>query len=187
MTSLAAISPEAPAPEAPTETLAIAPQAPEAPPEAPAIEPEPNRANCRAITGTEYVSQTERDWYIANCMSSSAQARLAGVTPAGTTVQAPAAAGGSTLEQFTQGYRAAGGNEAYLNRLVTRVIPCESGGNPSAVNRAGPFYGLLQFLPSTWAAAGGGDWFSPWQQGANTARLLARANPANEWPVCWNR
>jgi hypothetical protein len=43
----------------------------------------------------------------------------------------------------------------------------------------------MQFLPSTWHSVGGGDWYDPWQQGANTARLIERANPATQWPVCW--
>ena len=119
-------------------------------------------------------------------MTRTAQARLASVAPAGSTAAAPAAVG-STIEQFIAGYRAAGGPEVHLNRIVTRVIPCESGGNPSAVNRGGPYYGLMQFSAATWRSMGGGDWFDPYTQGANTARLLARANPATQWPVCWLR
>jgi hypothetical protein len=156
---------------------------PEAPVEAPAAEP--NRASCPAITGTDYLSETERTWFIGNCMSAAAQARLGFATTAAATI-APAATG-SVIDQFKEGYRSAGGPEAYLDRIVTRVIPCESGGNPSAYSSAGPFYGLVQFLGSTWSAMGGGDWHSPYQQGANTARLVQRANPASQWPVCWNR
>jgi hypothetical protein len=165
----------------------VAPEASMVLPETPAFESEPNRADCGAITGTDYLSLAEREWYIAQCMSGTAQARLASVSPVSTTVQASAAVGGSTIELFIDGYRAAGGNEAYLDRIVTRVIPCESGGVPTIVNRSGPFYGLMQFSPSTWAATGGGDWFDPWQQGANTARLVAMANPAHHWPICWKR
>ena len=32
---------------------------------------------------------------------------------------------------------------------------CESGGNPQAYNPAGPYYGLYQFMESTWHAVGG--------------------------------
>ena len=32
---------------------------------------------------------------------------------------------------------------------------CESGGNPNAYNPAGPYYGLYQFLASTWHSVGG--------------------------------
>jgi hypothetical protein len=91
----------------------------------------------------------------------------------------------SVIDLFVAGYRAAGGPEHHLSRIIHRVIPCESTGNPRAFNRVGPFYGLMQFLPSTWYAVGGGNWFDPWQQGANTARLLHVANPATQWPVCW--
>jgi hypothetical protein len=167
-----AVAPEAPAPAAPA-------------PEAPAVEP--NRADCGAIRGTEYLSWAEREWYLANCVNLTNRVRLGGVEPVAASAAAPAAAGGSTIDQFIAGYRAAGGPEAHLNRIVTRVIPCESGGNPSAVNRAGPYYGLMQFVASTWNAVGGGNWFDPYTQGANTARLLARANPATQWPVCWYR
>jgi hypothetical protein len=45
----------------------------------------------------------------------------------------------------------------------------------------------MQFLGATWNNMGGGDWTDPYMQGVNTARLLARANPAGQWPVCWNR
>jgi hypothetical protein len=154
---------------------------PEAPAEAPVAEPEPNRASCAAISGTDYLSLSERNWFIANCMSAAAQLRLGSVTVAATPV------GVSVMDQFIEGYRAAGGPEGYLDRIVTRVIPCESGGNPSAYSSAGPFYGLMQFHGPTWAAMGGGDWRDPYQQGANTARLVQRANPAYQWPVCWNR
>ncbi len=99
----------------------------------------------------------------------------------------PLPAAGGALQAFAAGYQDAGGNPAHLERILARVIPCESGGNPAAYNPAGPFYGLMQFLDSTWAAVGGGDWRDPYTQGANTARLLARANPATQWPVCWFR
>jgi LysM repeat protein len=88
-------------------------------------------------------------------------------------------------EEFSAGYRSAGGPDAHLEHIIERVIRCESSYNVHAFNSAGPFYGLMQFLPSTWAAAGGGDWTSAWQQGANTARLLKTRNPLTQWPVCW--
>jgi LysM repeat protein len=88
-------------------------------------------------------------------------------------------------EEFAAGYRSAGGPEAHLPHILEKVIRCESGYNVRAYNGAGPFYGLMQFLPTTWNAAGGGDWFSAYQQGANTARLLKTRNPLTQWPVCW--
>ena len=60
---------------------------------------------------------------------------------------------------------------------MSNVIPCESGFNLRAYNPAGPFYGLMQFLPQTWANTGGGDWFDAWQQGHNTGRPPADREP----------
>ncbi len=90
---------------------------------------------------------------------------------------------GSVRDQFAAGYIAGGGPPQYLEYLMGNVIPCESGFNVRAFNPAGPFYGLLQFLPQTWANTGGGDWFDAWQQGHNTGVLLQTANPASQWPV----
>lgn len=152
----------------------------ESPSPAPAsFEEAPNRADCRTITGTDYLSFEEREWYLANCTTRSASVR---------TVQAVSAAAtrGTVLDEFIAGYRSGGGPEAYLDRIVTRVIPCESSGNPTARSRYGHL-GLMQFAPSTWSSVGGGDWTSPWQQGVNTARLLQRSNPAGQWPTCWFR
>ena len=94
---------------------------------------------------------------------------------------------GSVQDQFASGYYSAGGPEHLLQHILSRVIPCESGYTVSAYNPTGPYYGLMQFSPSTWASAGGGDYYSAWQQGANTARLIQRSAPATQWPVCWNR
>lgn len=154
-----------------------------------------NRASCGRISGTPYLSDVERGWFLANCMSQDARLRVAAQTPS-QPPSIPAAAAEpvvvieepkphTPVEAFAAGYRAAGGAEGYLERILYRVIPCESTWNTHAVNHAGPFYGLMQFMPATWNAVGGGDWFDPYQQGANTARLLVRANPATQWPVCW--
>lgn len=91
----------------------------------------------------------------------------------------------TVIDLFIAGYRDSGGPEDKLEHIVTRVIPCESSGNPYAVSPAGPYYGLMQFVGATWRAAGGGDWADPYQQGANTAWLLGKANPSTQWPVCW--
>lgn len=92
---------------------------------------------------------------------------------------------GDVAGAFTAGYLAAGGNGNLLPRVL-RTMMCESEGKPRAYNAAGPYYGLMQFSETTWQSVGGGDWFDPYTQGANTARLMARANPATQWPVCWN-
>lgn len=104
--------------------------------------------------------------------------------------QAPASAHanpsvGEIRDQFAAGYIAAGGPAQYLEKILASVISCESGYNLRAYNPAGPFYGLMQFLPETWARTGGGDWFDAWQQGHNTGVLLQRSSPGSQWPSCW--
>ena len=86
---------------------------------------------------------------------------------------------------FAAGYIASGGPPEYIEFILARVIACESGYNLRAYNPAGPFYGLMQFLPLTWANTGGGDWFDAWQQGHNTAVLLQASSPGSQWPSCW--
>ena len=137
-----------------------------------------NRQSCSAITGTQYKSHEERAWYWQYCLGRP-------LPSTGVNYTAVSNTSNSVLQQFANGYRAAGGPEQHLNHILYRVIPCESSANPFAVNGAGPFYGLMQFYPPTWQMVGGGDWFNPWMQGHNTAKLLQRANPATQWPVCW--
>ncbi len=63
---------------------------------------------------------------------------------------------------------------------------CESGGNPQAYNSAGPFYGLYQFMESTWHAVGGVG--LPTQASASEqtyrAQILYNRSGAGQWPVC---
>lgn len=63
---------------------------------------------------------------------------------------------------------------------------CESGGNPAAVNSAGPYYGLYQFMQSTWESVGGTG--VPTQSGAGEqtyrAQILYNRSGAGQWPVC---
>ncbi len=63
---------------------------------------------------------------------------------------------------------------------------CESGGNPNAYNSAGPYYGLYQFLASTWQSVGGTG--VPTDHGAAEqtyrAQLLYKRSGAGQWPVC---
>lgn len=129
-------------------------------------EDEPNRLDCSAIRGTEYLSWGERDWYWANCIGRTLTASV-------------------SLSDFDRGFLEAGGAPALLPRIA-RVRYCESSDVPTIVG-GGLYLGLMQFHPRTWTAAGGGDWRDPYQQGANTARLIAMANPASQWPVCWYR
>lgn len=132
-----------------------------------------NRQSCSEIAGTRYNSTSEREWYWAYCLKQPLPTAHAQTTS------------NSMAQQFTDGYRKAGGPEQLLNHILYRVIPCESTYNPYALNHVGPFYGLMQFYPPTWYAMGGGDWFSAWWQGYNTAKLLHHASPGTQWPHCW--
>jgi hypothetical protein len=42
-------------------------------------------------------------------------------------------------------------------RAMIRVARCESNLNPCALNRSGPYYGLYQYLKSTWKSTPYGD------------------------------
>lgn len=66
------------------------------------------------------------------------------------------------------------------------LASCESGGNPRAYNPAGPFYGLYQFMASTWRAVGGVGMptdASPSEQ-TYRAQILYNRSGAGQWPVC---
>lgn len=63
---------------------------------------------------------------------------------------------------------------------------CESGGNPTAYNSAGPFYGLYQFMESTWHAVGGVGLPTDASASEQTyrAQILYNRSGAGQWPVC---
>jgi uncharacterized protein YabE (DUF348 family) len=66
------------------------------------------------------------------------------------------------------------------------LAQCESGGNPDAYNPAGPYYGLYQFLLSTWQSVGGTGLPSDHNASEQTyrAQVLYRRSGAGQWPVC---
>ena len=69
------------------------------------------------------------------------------------------------------------------------LAECESGGNPNAVNSAGPYYGLYQFSASTWRSVGGTGIPTDFGAGEQTLRakkLYIKAG-AGQWPVCGKR
>jgi resuscitation-promoting factor RpfB len=63
---------------------------------------------------------------------------------------------------------------------------CESSGNPQAYNPAGPFYGLYQFMESTWHAVGGVGLPTDASSSEQTyrAQILYNRSGAGQWPVC---
>jgi uncharacterized protein YabE (DUF348 family) len=77
-----------------------------------------------------------------------------------------------------------GGGADSLNWAA--LAECESGGDPNAVNRSGPYYGLYQFSASTWRSVGGTG--VPTDHGAAEqtyrAKLLYKKAGAGQWPVC---
>ncbi len=66
------------------------------------------------------------------------------------------------------------------------LAECESGGNPDAVNPAGPYYGLYQFDLGTWHSVGGQckptDY--GWDEQTYRAKLLYKERGDSPWPVC---
>lgn len=66
------------------------------------------------------------------------------------------------------------------------LAQCESGGNPKAYNPAGPFYGLYQFMESTWHAVGGVGLPTDASASEQTyrAQILYNRSGAGQWPVC---
>ena len=67
---------------------------------------------------------------------------------------------------------------------MVRVARCESGLNPNAVDPAGLYYGLYQFVPSTFAGTPYGqyDIFDPWAN-AHAAAWMWSEGRRGEW-VC---
>jgi len=65
---------------------------------------------------------------------------------------------------------------------MVRVARCESVLDPCAVNRSGPYYGLFQFLKSTWSSTpyGDRDIFDPEAQ-ALAAGWMWHEGRKNEW------
>ncbi len=73
-----------------------------------------------------------------------------------------------------------------LSGVWARLAQCESGGNPTAVNPAGPYYGLYQFTASTWASVGGSGLphqASPAEQ-TKRAQILQARSGWGQWPAC---
>ena len=80
-----------------------------------------------------------------------------------------------------------GGSVDSLNWAA--LAECESGGNPNAVNPAGPYYGLYQFSLSTWQSVGGSGIptdYGAAEQTLRAKKLYLKAG-AGQWPVCGSK
>lgn len=69
------------------------------------------------------------------------------------------------------------------------LAQCESGGDPTAVNSAGGYYGLYQFSMTTWQSVGGSG--SPAEAPASEQTMRAKmlydavgGNWQSQWPEC---
>jgi soluble lytic murein transglycosylase-like protein len=99
--------------------------------------------------------------------------------PAATHVAIPAAPppAPGTIEAIIQ---AAANQWGVSYPWMLKIARCESGLNPRAYNPSGPYYGLFQFLMSTFRANGGTNIWDPVQQANITARMLAHGQ-AHQW------
>jgi hypothetical protein len=67
-------------------------------------------------------------------------------------------------------------------RAMIRVARCESNLDPCALNRSGPYYGLYQYLKSTWKSTpyGNRDIYDPKFQALATGWMWKKGRK-NEW------
>jgi hypothetical protein len=110
------------------------------------------------------------------------QVMLPTPVPAAATVPAVTYPPGSVEAIITAAADAAGVDPAWMISTAS----CESGLRPDAYNPAGPYEGLFQFLPSTFAAHGGTDIWDPVQQSQIAASMFAGGD-SSAWPVCSRR
>ena len=110
-------------------------------------------------------------------------ALLAAVAPTGVTAEPRCRARAS--EDEILGYIAGAAREyGQSEEAMVRVARCESVLDPCAVNDDGPYYGLYQFLKSTWRSTpfGDRDIFDPEAQALATGWMWQQGRK-NEW-VC---
>lgn len=80
---------------------------------------------------------------------------------------------------ITQAADADGVNPAWM----ISTAACESTLHTNSYNPSGPYYGLFQFLMSTFDAHGGTDIWDPVQQSDIAASMFASGD-SSAWPVC---
>lgn len=142
-------------------------------------EPDLHRLDCSEVSGTEYVSHPEREWYLTNCV------KILQATYS-RTYSTDYLIDDAIEEQFRAGYLD-GGGPVDMYAQVLRMVSCESNWDPYVISPDGLYHGLMQFDMPTWRESGGGDWTSPYWQGHHTAYLFLTSYPGNRWPVCFYR
>jgi soluble lytic murein transglycosylase-like protein len=100
--------------------------------------------------------------------------------PSGTPAPAPAPAVNVPAGSIEGIIRAAAARHGVSGDWMVKIARCESGLRPRAYNPAGPYYGLFQFLQSTFRAHGGTDIWDPYQQSEITATMLSQGG-ARQW------
>jgi hypothetical protein len=80
---------------------------------------------------------------------------------------------------ITEAAQAHGVNPAWM----ISTAECESNLHPNSYNPGGPYYGLFQFLMSTFKAHGGTSIWDPAQQ-ADIAASMFASGDSSAWPVC---
>ena len=68
---------------------------------------------------------------------------------------------------------------------MVSMARCESGLRPNAYNPRGPYYGLFQFLMSTFRANGGTNIWDAADQANIAAPFGNFTNVSRAWPRCW--
>lgn len=76
--------------------------------------------------------------------------------------------------------RAAAAKWGVSGDWMVSIARCESGLRPNAYNPRGPYYGLFQFLMSTFTANGGTNIWDPTDQSNIAAKMLAHGQ-AHQW------
>jgi hypothetical protein len=76
--------------------------------------------------------------------------------------------------------RAAAERHGVSANWMVKIARCESGLRPHAFNPVGPYFGIFQFLMSTFRAHGGTDIWDPYQQAEITATMLSHGG-ARAW------
>lgn len=101
-------------------------------------------------------------------------------TPAPVQNNAPATVPPPASGDIVSIIRSAAAQYGVSGDWMVKIAECESGLRSNAYNPSGPYYGLFQFLMSTFKANGGTNIWDPTDQATVTARMLANGQ-AHQW------